>query len=210
MTSLDLILLFILLVFACIGFYFGLIHAIGSIAGFFLGLAIANKYYIVLGAWLSSRISFFSIHSLFSIVFAYIFLMFIVSRCVGILAYCIERFSKIIRIVPMISTLNRMAGALFGLIEGMLSIGVALLFVSHFPAISQLTTAVAQSSVAQIILKLTQALLPLLPQAFRQLQAIDWDAYRREGAAAFSDQWHVMESVGRQQLLEMIRRASQQ
>jgi len=176
MSFFDLILLIALLLFAGAGYRFGLIHAVGSLVGLALGLVIAGKIYEPVAI---KAVSLFGGQKAIVGFIAYLVIFFVINRLIGLAFWFFEKFYNVIGIIPGLRLLNHSLGALLGLIEGVLGLGVVFHLVGRFPFLAFAMAPIARSQLAQWILSVSAVLLPLLPQAFRSVSEVDWEAVRR-------------------------------
>lgn len=160
-TPFDLILILILFAFALFGLWFGLVHALGALVGTVVGAVVASRYYDN-PSWGTSNIAR---------VIAFIVIFTIASRLTGLIFVGIEKLFKVAKLVPGISTINRLAGAIFGLLEGAIVLGVALYFIQKFP-IGGLPNLIKASQLAALLLKVGGIAVPLFPEALKQAQAV--------------------------------------
>lgn len=156
-TPFDLILILIIFSFVLFGLWFGLIHAIGGLLGTFAGAVVAAKYYKRWG------------HTNLSQVISFIVLFTLTSRVTGFIFYGVEKLLKIANILPGIKTINRLAGGILGLAEGVVIIGIALVFATKFP-FPLLLGAVQKSELAQFLIGVGTTILPLFPQVVKQVK----------------------------------------
>lgn len=166
--TLDFVLLIVILGFIGWGFGHGLIRAVGGIIGIVIAAFVASHYYL----WLSDIIDglFGSFLGLARIVsFAFIFLL--VGRLFGYVVLLIERAFDILAFLPFLKSINRLAGALFGFILGVLVLGTLLYVIGKYSQWTWLNDAVTSSQLAQYVLSSSAVLRPLFPDAFRQLQS---------------------------------------
>jgi len=63
-----------------------------------------------------------------------------------------------------LKTINRIAGAVLGLVVATLILGVILIFLSHFPFSDWLTAELAKSQIALWLMAIAKVLTPLLPK----------------------------------------------
>ncbi|MFH1098678.1 MAG: CvpA family protein, partial [Candidatus Uhrbacteria bacterium] len=103
---------------------------------------------------------------LFLLIFA------IVNRLVGFVFYLIERAFKIIAILPFLSSINRLGGAVLGFLEGIIVLGAALYLTTKFPLGAGFTAALAQSKVAPYLLGAAGVVVPLLPDLVKKLEGV--------------------------------------
>ncbi|MFA7286263.1 MAG: CvpA family protein [Patescibacteria group bacterium] len=164
----DFVLLIVLLGFVGWGFGHGLIRAVGGIIGIIIAAFLASHYYL----WLADIIDglFGSFQGLARIVsFTLIFL--VVGRLFGYVVLLIERAFDILAFLPFLKSINRLAGALFGFIFGVLVLGTLLYVIGKYSQWTTLNDAAATSQLAQYVLSSSAILRPLFPDALRQLQS---------------------------------------
>ncbi len=168
MNIIDISLLVLLGGFVLYGFWFGIIHLIGSIVGLIVGAIVSGRMYGPVGAWLTPYVGG---NANLGRVIAFFLVFVLVSKLVGLLFWIVEKIFKFISIIPFMKTFNRLLGAAFGLLEGTLALGLAVYFASRFP-ISEATEAALQGSkVAHALLPVGSILAPLLPLAVRAAQS---------------------------------------
>lgn len=158
-TPFDLILILIVFSFVLFGIWFGLVHAVGGLIGTLAGAVIAAKYYT---RWAATNLGQ---------VIAFIVLFTLGSRITGFVFYGIEKVLKLSHIIPGIKTINRLAGGLLGLAEGIVVVGVALLFATKFP-IPSLHASVGKSEIAQFLIGVGTTVLPLFPKVVKQIEQV--------------------------------------
>lgn len=165
----DIILLIILGGFTLFGFSLGFIQALGGLVGLLLGVYCSAHWYDTVGNWLSYI--FWGNENLSKII-AFILIYVVVSRLVQFVFYLINKIFKIVSIVPFLKTINRLLGAVLGFLEGLLFIGVVLYFLTRYPIADWLNQAITESVLVSKFLFTANILLPLLPGALKQIQAI--------------------------------------
>lgn len=156
-TPFDLILILIIFSFVLFGLWFGLIHAIGGLLGTIAGAIIASKYY---RKWGTTNLGQ---------VVSFIVLFTLSSRLTGFAFYGIEKALKLANILPGIKTINRLAGGILGLVEGVIVVGVALAFATRFP-FPHLIVAVGRSEMAQFLIGVGASAIPYFPRLLEQIQ----------------------------------------
>ena len=158
-TPFDLILILVLFTFALFGFWFGLIHAMGSLIGTAVGAIVASRYYTIWSASNTTR------------VIAFIILFTVTSRLTGLIFWGLEKVLNVAKILPGVSMLNRLAGGFFGLLEGAVVLGAALYFLQKFP-IGPIPQLLAGSQLAILLLRVGGIVVPLFPEVLRQAKEI--------------------------------------
>lgn len=169
MTIFDIILLIILGGFTLFGFWFGLVHSLGALFGVVVGAAVASRYFDVVADFLHPFTGG-NMNALKVIVFIILFLL--INRLVGFIFYLLEKSFRFLEILPFLSGINRLAGAVMGFIEGGLVIGLFLYFASIHPFSLWLSQMILEKSqYAAYFLNVANILMPLLPEALKELQA---------------------------------------
>ena len=167
MTILDLILLLVLLCFVLTGLRLGLIHTLGALLGIIVGTLVAGHYYDSAAGELSF---IFGSHLNLARILCFAFIFIITNRLFGLLFILINKIFKIISIIPFLKTINRLAGAILGFIEGTFVLGLILYVAQKYPFWDFLNKMIASSKVSYFLLKVASILVPLLPSALRHLK----------------------------------------
>ncbi|MFC1703151.1 CvpA family protein [Patescibacteria group bacterium] len=168
MNIVDTTLLILLGGFVLAGFWFGVIHMLGSMLGVILGTLIAGQFYDSLSAWLAG---FLHINpNLLSIV-SFMLLFSLTVRLIGLLVNFVDKAISIISIIPFLKLFDRLLGAAFGLLEGALALGLAVHFAGKFPFSAEFTVMLQESVVAGALSLVGALLIPLLPKAWRAMQS---------------------------------------
>lgn len=168
MTLFDLILVLIVFGFGWFGFWFGLIHSAGGLVGLILGAAVASRYYDNL----ARRILFiFRGNENLANIISFLIIYIIGNRLAGFVFYIIDKVLKPITTLPFLKTINRLGGGILGLIEGVLTIGLFIYFISRFP-LPWLANLIEQSKFAEYFVSMAEILLPLLPEVLKKIEAI--------------------------------------
>lgn len=169
MSIVDFVLLAILAGFILSGFWFGIIHMVGSLVGLIVGAWAGGHYFEALAQWGAPWIGG---NLNLARLLAFFVIFVVVNRLFGLIVYLAEKIFKIIAIIPFLKTLNRLLGAIFGLIEGTLVLGLSVYFASRFPFTAAFEMALRSSELAKALNKVGAVLGPLLPQAVRTLQSV--------------------------------------
>ncbi len=171
MINADIILLIILGGFVLYGLWFGLIQTLGGLVGVIVGSLLASRMYIPIAAWITD---IFGVGENLSKVIAFIIIFVIIQRLVGFIFYLVDRIFKFISIIPFLKSLNRLAGAVLGFIEGALVIGAILFFVAQYPISETIENSLQESQVANRLVRSYRVLSPLLPQELRDFDPSDY------------------------------------
>ena len=156
MTIIDIVLLIILSGFIFYGLFFGLIRTLGSLIGWVAGLWLTFIFYLTAYGWVKNL--FFG-YELAGKIIVFIALFTLINRLIGFIFALADRTFDLLSIIPFLKTINRLAGAVLGFIEGGLVLGLALLFISQ----SAFGGWLAASKVAPFLIGFAQAITPLLP-----------------------------------------------
>ncbi len=169
MNVVDIVLLVVLASFILSGFWFGIIHMVGSLVGLLVGAWAAGHYYDVLAQWGAPWING---NVNLARVIAFFVIFIVVNHLFGIIVSIAEKIFKIIAVIPFLKTFNRLLGAAFGLIEGTLVLGLAVFFASRFPFTAAFEAALRGSELAKALYNVGLILSPLLPQTVRVIQSV--------------------------------------
>ena len=166
---LDITLAIFVLVFVSIGFWFGLIHMVGSVVGLVGGILLAGYYYQQLASFL---IQYIHLSPNLIRIISFFLILTIVTRIVGFLVNVIDKIFKITTIIPFVKTFNRLLGATVGLLEGLVVVGLMVFFASRFPMGAAFELALRSSYFAKILYFFGKILAPLLPKALQLIQPV--------------------------------------
>jgi membrane protein required for colicin V production len=167
--NIDSIILIILGVFLILGLVRGLIKQIGSLIGFFLSLWVASMYFPQVAAYIKPSLSQFPAFIAGNVanIAACIILFYATGFVFGIFITILDKIIRVFRI-PLVKLTNRLGGAIIGILEGALLIGLAIFIIKSFPVSVDLTNALQKSSFAPIIEKATFVLTPFLNEIQRR------------------------------------------
>ncbi len=169
MTTFDLILLLILGGFVAYGLWFGLIHSLGALVGTIAGAFFAARWYDDFASWLGFL---FGGRENLAKVVCFLFLFIIINRLIGFGFWLADKIFSILTIIPFLKTINRLLGAAFGFIEGVLVLGLTLYVALRFPLGEWFTESLANSKVAHYLITVANILKPLLPEILKQIKSI--------------------------------------
>lgn len=159
MNWLDIVLIVVLAGFTLTGLRTGLIKAILSLAGVIVGVILAGHYYLPL----SERLTFISNTAVTKVVAFAIILIGIM-----VIATVLARFLKWAVSLVMLGWVNRLGGAVFGLILAVILCGAALAaWLKFFGSASTIT----ESGLANILLDRLPLVLALLPEEFDSISS---------------------------------------
>lgn len=168
MTLLDVILLLVLFGFVFFGFWTGLIHALGGLVGVVAGAVVASRVFEPLA---QKWDFFFGGNTNLARIVIFLIIFVVVNRLAGLGFWIIEKAFKIISFIPFLKTINRLGGAIFGAIEGVLVIGVTLYVAAKFPLGDNFVKALQSSDVAKKLIETSGVLTPLLPEILKKIRS---------------------------------------
>ena len=169
MIIFDYVLLAVLAYFALWGLKKGLIRAVGSIVGLILATVLASRYFEQAAALL---MAFIGANINLARILAFVVLLIVINRLILWVFIIVEKAYIGLAVLPGMKMGNRLLGAVLGLIEGAIVLGLVIYFASRFPFGSLVESFLAESKVAPIVLSISGIVQPLLPDAIRQIQGL--------------------------------------
>lgn len=168
MSTADIVLLILWFGFVWAGFWYGLIQTLGGIVGVIAGAIIAGRTYAVAGGWLGGVGDRAGLGQwlAFTVIFV------VVNRAVAIATGSVGKILNVVKIVPGVGSINRLGGALVGLVEGALVLGLLVGLAQRLEVSPSLTAYLEGSRVASLLGSIGSSLMPLLPEAIRGVKAI--------------------------------------
>ena len=159
MNLLDIIILVVVVIAIFIGLRIGIIKAVLSLAGLIVGVILAGHFYVPL----SEQLSFISQASIAEIV-AFAIILIGVMIIASVLAALLKWTASLV----MLGWINRLGGAVFGLVMGAIFCSALLAtWCKFFGA----TGGISESSLAAILLDRFPAVLALLPDEFDAIRS---------------------------------------
>ncbi|MFA6106394.1 MAG: CvpA family protein [Patescibacteria group bacterium] len=168
MSGFDIILILIIAGFAFYGLFNGLIKTIGAIIALVIGVWIANIFYLPVYA-LAEKL-FFGFESLGrAVIFMVVFI--IANRLINFFFILVEGSYNSLFFIPFLKSINRLLGAIFGLVLGGLIIGLALYGLNQVEIGAKLLAGyIKTSKIAPILLKYAGVIVPLLPNLWEKIK----------------------------------------
>jgi membrane protein required for colicin V production len=157
MSSVDTIIVVIILLTGALGIYWGFIRQVLALAGLLAGLVFASRY----GASVADALSSFVASDTLARVLGFGGVLLGVSAAASLLASLLRRFVGLL----FLGWLDHLVGGLLGLLQGLVVSTVVLLAAATFP-LALWASAVADSHFAPMLVRMFSFLLPLLPDAF--------------------------------------------
>ncbi len=163
MAIIDFILLLVLFGFILSGFWFGLMHTLGALVGTVLGVYLSSRWYEGTALWAQSHLAG-SLNVWKVIVFILLFIL--INRLIGLLFYILEKTFGIITNLPFLKSIDRLAGAVMGLLEGAVVLGGLIFIADRFPfGLEEKLFAV--SALKNYFLGVFNILMPLVPEVLK-------------------------------------------
>lgn len=168
MSTADIVLLILWFGFVWAGFWYGLIQTLGGIVGVIAGAIIAGRTYTIAGGWFGGAGDRLGLSQwlAFTVIFV------VVNRAVAIATGSVGKILNVVKIVPGVGSINRLGGALVGLVEGALILGLLVGLAQRLEVSASLTAYLEGSRVASLLGAIGSSLMPLLPEAIRGVKAI--------------------------------------
>src|SRR5262245_41178184 len=156
MSSVDTIIVVVILLSAALGIYWGFIRQVLALAGLIAGLVFASRYGAAVAEALSSLVASDTlVRGL-----GFVFVLVGVSAAASLLASLLRRFVGLL----FLGWLDFLAGGLLGLVQGLMVCTIFLLAAATFP-LALWAPAIANSQLAPTLVRLFSFLLPLLPDS---------------------------------------------
>ena len=165
MAIFDIVLLIILAGFVFYGLFFGLIRTLGSLLGVVIGLWLTFVFYLTVFDWVKNL--FFG-HELAGKIIIFFVLFTLINRLICFIFALIDRTFDLLSVIPFLKTINRLAGAALGFVEGGLVLGLILLFISQ----TSFGAWLDNSKVAPFLISYIQAIMPLLPGLLNKIKEL--------------------------------------
>lgn len=158
MSTLDTVLVVVIVFCGLLGIYWGFIRQVLSVVGLLAGLVLASRYGGRVADWLSS----FIINQTLVQALGFLLVLIAVSATVSLLATVLRRFVGLL----FLGWLDHAIGGVLGLVQGVLLCTVILLVAAVFPT-DAFATALAASRVAPQLVRVVGSLvLVFLPAPF--------------------------------------------
>mgnify|MGYP001620017685 CR=1 FL=1 len=148
----DLIILAILLLFFAHGFKRGLIQVIGGLVGIVIGAYLAS----IFGQQFQGNTRFIA----FFVIFV------VINRVAALAFYLVDKVFHFVAIIPGLSTINRIAGGMVGLVEGLVVLGIILFVAQRLEFIPLVSDLYTQTQLVPPLVTVGELFLPLLKDLF--------------------------------------------
>ena len=168
MAFFDIVLLIIIAWFGLFGLWFGLVHTVGSLVGVIMGVYLASRFYEPVANWVVGATGW---GANMSRVVIFVLAFIIINRLVGLGFWIMDKFLSILTHLPFIKSIDRILGLVFGILEGMIILGIVFYFISRFPLGDVFMEQMSSSLLVPLVSGIASILIPLLPEALRVLKS---------------------------------------
>jgi len=170
MVLIDVVFIIILAGFTFYGIFNGLVKMLGYLIGLVVGAWVASHYYEQVYNWLSWM--FFNNENLGKII-AFILILGIATKVISWAFNLIDKAINFASILPFIKSINKLAGGFFGLIEGILFLGLIVYIASRYTLIdSFVANQLVGSQIAPYLMQGANLVTPFFPEALRVLRSL--------------------------------------
>jgi uncharacterized membrane protein required for colicin V production len=169
-TLVDVVLILIIFGFISAGFFLGLIRSIGALIGLVIATFISGRYFMPLAVWLTPILRG---NQPLARVIAFTIIFILINRIVSFIFKWINTIFNFISFVPFFKTINKFGGAILGLFEGILTLGVFIYVIAKFmPEAGLIISGLSGSKIAHYLVFISSLLIKVLPEAFEKIQTI--------------------------------------
>lgn len=156
MTLVDLVVVFVMAIFAVLGFYWGAIRQLLAMAGLIAGLVVAGRVAIQFAEVLNVFVADRSIAMLLSVTM----IMFAINGGASLLASLIQHYFGLIAL----GTVDYVIGGIFGFVQATIMLVSLMLILAAFPNQLWIDTLRASTAVNLIVYLFGGMVLPVIPE----------------------------------------------
>lgn len=167
MNWFDIFLIVVLFIFTWKGFRAGLVGAIGGFFGVIFAIWAGSHYMQSVGAWIMKAIDLDNAYLASIIGFLVVFMA--VNIVFGLIISVINR---VFHIIPFIDLINKLLGAIVGIVTGALAVAAIVYLMSVLPISEAISTSIKNSQIADTALSIAFMVKPFIPQAIKELKSI--------------------------------------
>lgn len=168
-TFFDVGLIIIITSFTLFGYWHGLLRALTSLIAFVFGTFLASKLYEPVTGLFFNESSSWEPHTQKAVVF--IALFFIITRILDFVFDILENTLGIVTKFPIIKSINKLFGLVFGFIEGIVTAALIVYILERYPLGVGIMDGMAHSTLAPFLSAIAAVLMPLLPHALKALES---------------------------------------
>ncbi len=171
MMIVDYILLVVLAYSTLWGFKKGIIKSVGGMIGLVGAVLIASRNFEKVAYKIAPVLGFQNNMNLARML-SFVALLLVVSYSVSFVVSILEKTYSSVAVLPFMKLGNRVLGAILGLVQSSVMVGLILYFVARFPFGSVVESFFQGSRVAPIMLNIAGIIQPLLPDAIKQVESL--------------------------------------
>ncbi len=165
---LDVVLIVFAAGFVWRGYFTGLIKSIGSFVGVILGAAVASRLYLKFYDLIDQ---FFGGLDNIGHVISFFLVFAIASKIIYLIFVALDKTYNFIAIIPFLKSINRLAGAILGLVIGVLVESLLLYVCAKYLPLGEAFDGVLEGSkISPFILVIANAFLPILSNSLNALK----------------------------------------
>ncbi len=167
MSLFDAVLIIILFIFVWQGFRSGVVGAIGGFVGVILGIWFGSHYMYQVGTWIMQVINIDN--EALSRILAFVAIFLAINIVVSLV---IKIINLIFHFIPFIDLINKMLGAVVGLLGGVLAISALVYLLARFPISDTITHSFQGSFIFAWVSNITIVIEPFIPVAIKNIQSL--------------------------------------
>lgn len=169
MTYFDLILLIIIAGFVWFGMWGGFIKTLGGLVGMLAGIIVSGLYYDEFAELFIDL----GMQEMLANVLAFVITYLVISQLVKLVFALVQKIFDVVSFVPFLKSINRLGGAILGLIEGILFVGALLLILGRYPNITDdFVNTLKESKVTNPLEKISSIYKPLVPDSLKDIPSV--------------------------------------
>ena len=166
MIIIDIILLIIILGAFIYGWQTGLIKAIGSLIGPVVGIILASRYFELVADWF---LPLFKQNENLAKIAGFLAIFLAANIIIGILVTMLQ---GIFKIIPFLTTINRLAGAVIAIVAAIFSLGFLIIMIDKFPFNEFITRYFENSQIVPRLKAVAEFLTPFIPEALNEIKGV--------------------------------------
>ncbi len=166
LAYLDIFIFIILLAYVYNGINKGFIRLLGRIVALVIGVILTSHLYIPVFNFLDQILGF---NEAVAKVFIFILLYFIINRLINWLFLLIEKLYNLLSIIPFTKLINKLLGAILGLLEGLLFLSIIVHLLNSF---NLFNSQIKESIISPLLLRFIEIILPILPKSIQFIKTI--------------------------------------
>ncbi len=164
MSWIDINLLVLIVGFTVVGFAVGFVQMAGNLLGTIIGIVLASRLTGTVAGWVGAAEAGWARVTVFLVLYG------IVSGLFGLVTWVASMAFGLVKLVPLVPTVNRLLGAVLGAAAGVVTVGAALFVAGQLLPPETVRSAIETSVVAGPLVSLMRLSTFLLPEALRVIQ----------------------------------------